>query len=220
MPSTKQLDILGVKPHKMSNIELGTFLVGLAKALRKHPGWQAPGCIPAPLLQPDALEQVGNDHIDITKAADHDRDAIAARDASRSVTELHAVSMLRWVVIRSALEKDASLVANLDLQMKTQSYKSGNTSVTTPENVKVIHGKDGSVFVSCGRVSKASTYDVGICKGDPSLESSWSILGPFNHARNIEVTGLEPGQIYYFRVRCFGLGGTSSWSAIVSIRVL
>lgn len=221
MPNNKQLDIIDLSLRGMSNLDLGHLVVSLAKAMRVHSGYQAPGSIPAPLLQPDALEQVGNNHIQISLVAERgDRDAKAARDALRPTTELHLIATVRWAVMRSVLENDASLIANLGLQLKTQTYKSGNVVVTAPQGVKVKHGKNGSVFISCGSVAKARTYEVGICQGDPSLESSWSIRGPYEHCRNIELTELEPGQVYYFRMRCFGAGGTSSWSAIVSIRIL
>jgi len=127
---------------------------------------------------------------------------------------------MRWVVIRSVLKKDATLIANLELKRKS-SRSSANVTVTAPQNVRARHGNDtGTIILSTGKVPKARIYYVGICQGDPSQESSWTIRGPFDCCRSIELEGLNPGEVYYFRVRCFGAGEMSPWSAIVSLRVL
>jgi len=223
MATHKLLEIVTINLRDMTHLGLGHFVVGLADGLASHPGYQAPGSIPHPLLQPDALRQIGLNHIAATKAADgHDRYMIAARDALRPITELHATMLVQWVSIRSVAEDDPSLIAGLGLQPKIPAAKSSApASVTAPQNVRAKHSKNpGCIFISTDKVSKARTYDVGICRGDPSLEESWSLLGPFDHCRNIELTGLEPGQVYYFRVRCFGAGVQSPWSAIITLRVL
>ena len=151
-----------------------------------------------------------------------DRYKIAERDALRPTTELAPTMMVQWAVIRSVRENDASLVGSLGLQPKTLSARgSVVTTVTAPVNITAKHGKNpGTVLISTSKVSKSLTYEVGICQGDPSQEESWSTVGPFDHCRNIELTGLEPGKVYYFRVRCFGAGGLSPWSAIISLRIL
>jgi hypothetical protein len=198
-------------------------VVSLADALAGHDEYQAAGSIPAPLPQTEELRQYGFNHIAVTKAADGgDRYKAAERDALRPITELQLTMVVQWVVIRSVRENKPSLIANLGLQPKIPSTRSSIAAiVTAPQNVKVKHGNStGSVFISTSKVSKSLTHEVGICQGDPSLEESWSIVGPFDHCRNIELTGLEPGKVIYFRVRCFIAGSMSPWSAIVSIRVL
>lgn len=222
MATHKLLELVTLNLRDMTHLGLGHFVVGLADGLASHAGYQAPGSIPHPLLQPDALRQVGMNYIAVTNAADgHDRFKVAARDALRPITELHAIMLVQWASIRSVAEDNPTLIQGLGLVPRIPVVKSSVTaSVFAPQNVRVKHGKTGAVLISTDKVPKARTYDVGICQGDPSLEESWSLLGPFDHCRNIELTGLEPGKVYYFRVRCFGAGAQSTWSAIVTLRVL
>ena len=222
MPTHRLLDIVELKLREMTHLELGHFVVGLADAIAVHPQYQDSGSIPAPLLKPDQLRQIGLNHIAATKAADgHDRYLVAARDALRPTTELHPTMFVQWAVIRSVAENDPGMIAGLGLQPKIVSAKSSApVAVTTPQNVKAKHGGTGTVIITTNKVPKSLTYEVGICQGDPSLEESWSTVGPFNGCRNMELHGLEPGKLYYFRVRCFGAGGLSPWSAIISLRVL
>ena len=218
----KLLDIVDVNLRKMPHLELGHFVVGLADAFGVHSGYQAPGSIPPPLPSVDELRQAGLKHIAVTKAAEGgDRYKAAERDALRPITELLATIMIQWAVTRTVRENDTYLVTGLGLPPKIETTK--NTlpaSVFAPQGVRVCHKESGSVTVRCDKVPKGRIYEVGICKGDPSSEESWSIRGPFDHCRGIELAGLEPGVVYYFRVRCFGAGVQSPWSAIVSLRVL
>jgi len=219
----KELDLIELNLHLLPHLQLGHFVVGLADAFEKHPGHQGPGAFPPPLPQLDELRQVGNNHIAVTKAAEGgDRYQAAARDALRPTTELCPTILINWAVMRSVRENNPSLIANLGLQPKIPAAKASLPAlVTAPQNVTVKHGRDeGSVLLSTSKVPKGLTYHVGVCCENPSLEESWSLLGPFNRCRNMELTGLEPGKVYYFRVRCYGAGGLSPWSAIVSLRVL
>jgi hypothetical protein len=224
MPIThKDLEIVDVNLKSMSHMDLSHFVVNLADSIAAHPKWQAEGCIPRPVPDSVELREVGNRHLAITKAADRrDRYRSAERDALRPATELAATIFLQWAQIRSAGENDHTIVTGLGVPPKIQAPRSTSQTVimTTPQNVQVKQGKTGCGLVSTGKVPKALIYWVGICEGDPSSEESWKVLGPFDHCRNIEVTGLEPGKLYYFRVRCFGAGGESPWSTIASLRII
>lgn len=223
MPTHKELDIININFKSMSHLELGHFVVGLADAIDLHPKWQGEGCIPTLVPNSAELRAVGTSYIAITKAAEGgDRYKAAERDALRSKTELAPIIFIRWAVIRSVREKDQSVLTGLGLAPKlhTPRISALATAMTAPQNPKVKQGKSGCALINTGKVPKARIYWVGICEGDPSSEASWRIVGPFDHCRNIELTGLEPGKLYYFRVKCFGAGIESPWSAIVSFRVI
>lgn len=224
MPIThKELEIAGVNLKTMSHMDLGHFVINLADSIDLHPKWQMEGCIPKPVPDSAELRDVGQKHVGVTKAADGgDRYKAAERDALRPTTELTATIFLQWAQIRSVREDDHTIVTGLGVPPKIQAPKSSSPAVivTTPQNVQVKQGKTGSALISTTRVPKARIYWIGICEGDPSLEESWRMLGPFDHCRNIEIAGLEPGKMYYFRVRCFGAGSESPWSTIASLRVI
>ncbi|GFO55764.1 hypothetical protein GMSM_27710 [Geomonas sp. Red276] len=208
---------------RLPHLEFGHWVVSFGDALIAHPGYQAEGSIPHPLGNGPALRQMGTNFLDVHAAAETKHvDRVRDRDALRPVVELQCAGTAQWTVLRSALENDASLIANLPLPFKKPPTRSSAASViTAPRNPRVRHGHTTVVLISTDKVPKARTYEVGICVGgDPSQESSWSILGPFDHCRQIEITGLEPGKFYYFRVRCFVGGVFSPWSEMVSIRAL
>jgi len=224
MPVThKDLEIVGVNLKAMSHMDLGHFLVNLADSIDLDPKWQVEGCIPKPVPDSAELRDVGQKQLAVTKAADGgDRYKAAERDALRPATELAATIFLQWAQIRAVREGDHTIVTGLGVPRKIQPPKVSSPAVimTTPQNLQVKQGKTGSALISTGKVRKARIYWVGICEGDPSLEESWRMLGPFDHCRNIEIAGLEPGKMYYFRVKCFGAGSESPWSTIASLRVI
>ena len=220
----KKLNVIDTNHiRQLPHLELGHWVVSLGDALIVHLGYQGEGAIPRPLKDGVATKQLGNDFLSVNAAAETKHvDRVAERDALRPVVELNAASTAQWTVTRSVLENDPTLTANLPLPFKKEPVKSGASFVVTaPSNPRIKYGLPNTVLISTDKVAKARTYDVGICAGgDPSQESSWSVLGPFDHCRNIEIGGLEAGKLYYFRVRYFAAGVYSPWSEMVSIRVL
>ena len=217
------LNVVDLKLRDLSHWELGHFVVGLADAFAVHPGHQGENAFPHPVAKPAELKELGNNFLAVTAAAEtRDVNKVRERDALRPVVELNPSITVQWAVIRSVKENNPGLIANLGLEMKKKPTRSAiSSSVMTPVNVRVKHGQhSGTVLISTTKVPKALTYDVGICSGDPTMEEYWRTVGPFDHCRNIELSGLEPGKLYYFRVRCFGKGGQSPWSTIVSLRIL
>ena len=216
------LDVGDVNLRSMSHVELGTFVINLADAFEAHDGYQAEGSIPDPLLKPKPLRELGVAHLAVTKAAESgDRFKKAERDASRPLTELHSTMLINWAAYRAVAEKNPSLIADLRLPPKLKAAaKTAHAGLAPPQNPKAKHGKSGVVLISVGRVTGAIAYYVGICKGDPSQPESWSQVGPFHKSHNIEITGLEPGQLYYFRACCVDSGDQSDWSSIINLRVL
>ena len=72
-----------------------------------------------------------------------------------------------------------------------------------------------------GRVTGAVTYIIQACQGDPNDEAAWVKEQHFTKIKGgVEVTGLEPGKVYYFRVRCLGHAGLGPWSTYVHIMVV
>lgn len=217
------LNIVDLKLRGLSHWELGHFVVGLADAFAAHPGHQGENAFPHPVAKPAELRELGNNFLAVTAAAEsRDINKVAERDAMRPLVELNPSITVQWAVIRSIKENNPSLIGNLGVETKKKPTRAAvSASVIAPTNVKVKHGKhSGGAFISTTKVPWARTYEVGICLGDPTNEESWKTLGPFDHCRNIELTGLEPGKLYYFRMRCFGKGGQSPWSTIVSLRIL
>ena len=216
------LDLVEVSIRDMSHVELGNFVINLADAFGRHKGYQGEKVPPDPLLQPDKYREVGIYHLAVTKAAESgDRFKKAERDISRPMVELHSIMLINWAAFRSVAENDPSLIQDLNLPPKIKVNKSvSHVEVTTPQNPTAKHGKSGVALISVNRVPGAMAYYVQVCKGDPSPSESWWSVGPFHKSQKMEITSLDPGQIYYFRVNCSGTSWQSGWSSIVNIRIL
>ncbi|WP_224961179.1 fibronectin type III domain-containing protein [Geomonas subterranea] len=216
------LDIVDVNVRDMSHVELGNFAINLADAFARHKEFQGEGALPKPLCQLDELRGLGVSHLAVTKEAESgNRFKKVERDASRPMVELHTTMLINWAAYRSVTENKPTLISELDLPPKMKASKGAlHIEVTAPQNPKAKHGKSGVALITVNRVPGAMAYYVGICKGDPSLPESWSTVGPFHKSRNMELTGLEPGQLYYFKAYCSGPSGQSEWSSIISLRIL
>lgn len=217
-----QLDLLDLNSIKgLSHLEYANKIISVAEAFLAHPGHQDP--LPRPLIQPLELKEKGTYHIVLTNAAANgDRVKAAARDAHRAETDVDFVTMINWAVTRSVKEKDPSLIQNLTLDLKKAPApkKRVQELVGAPTNPKVRHAGNGAVMLSCGKVKHAATYEVGYCTGDPRLEESWTESKTFTGCQGNKIEGLNPGQIYHFRIRCFGAAGQGPWSSVVTLMVI
>ncbi|MCM0081014.1 fibronectin type III domain-containing protein [Geomonas sp. Red32] len=54
---------------------------------------------------------------------------------------------------------------------------------------------------------------------DPSVEGNWGFLKSGSTTK-FEFDGLEPGRLYYFRIRGVNSRGPGPWSAVVSLRAI
>jgi hypothetical protein len=148
---------------------------------------------------------------------------MAERDAYRIKVEVNVTITVQWAVIRSVRENDPSLIANLGLEPKKRLTTRNRIPalVGAPANLTVKHGPlSGMVVLNTPKVLHGITYELQICLGDPTNEESWSDKDQFSSGRKMEVKGLEPGRVHYFRVRCFGAVGHGPWSPIVSLMVI
>lgn len=212
--------------RSLPDLEYGYWLVRFGEALEKHEDHQGENAIPAPLAGVAKIIEGGHQMITLSMAAEGgDRFRVAEVAAYRPQTDLQVAATVNWVVTRSVLENKPSIRENLHLEEKKEKKQvrnSGSGGVKMPANVKV-HRSDehsGTVYISVPKDSFASIYYVQFCQDNPADEASWSDGGQSDSCRSIEVKGLKPGEIYHFRVRCFGGGQYSPWSQIVTIRIL
>jgi phosphodiesterase/alkaline phosphatase D-like protein len=124
-------------------------------------------------------------------------------------------------VITYLATKDPSVLANLGIAPKKPASKIANQASVTAPKAKATHGKvTGSVVLKSDKVAGSASMEVQFCQGDPLQEGSWSAGEHFPHCSHMEIRGLEPGKMYYFRVRCLGNDGHGPWSAIISLMVI
>jgi hypothetical protein len=216
------LEIIDMSCLSLPHVPLATRIISVGEALAVHPGFQKE--FPPEIPGPKELKETGTMYSVLNAAAESlDRGKVAERDAFREKAKEDLALTLTWVAIRAVREKNRSLIANIGVEpkKKAQPRTTAHSLVDAPKALQVKHGEvSGAVTVTVGKVKGGVTYIVQACQGDPTKEESWTGEWQSPKCRGIQLTGLEPGKIYYFRVRCFGHAGHGPWSAIVKLMVI
>ena len=216
------IDIFDLSFLQWPHLELALRVITFADALSVHPGFQEP--FPPTVPDSKELKETGIHYNALaTAVSSGDHSKMPERDAFRPQAVQQLALTLTWAAMRSCRENNLSLITNLgvDPKRKIQSRSTTHELVGAPKDPKVKHGQiSGTVTIDVPKVKGAVTYIVQACQGDPTKEESWSNEWQSAKCKGIQATGLEPGKIYYFRVRCFGHAGHGPWSAIVSLMVI
>ena len=216
-----QLDLLDLNfLRSLSHIEFANKIRTIAAAFAVHEGYQVPW--PLTIPAPPELMEIADHHIAITNEAETgNRIKRAERDAHRPLAAQQMAMTVQWAIMRSIRENNPSLIMNLSIEPKTRATtrSTGHPTVAAPTNLKVTQGLSGSVNVKTAKAKGGVTYHVWICQGDPTVEENWVEAAQSPYCSQ-DVNSLEPGKLYYFRVRCFGASGHGPWSAIASLMVI
>lgn len=205
-------------PH----LELATHIMGIGDAFIAHSSYQE---VPEGVPHGTEIKEAGSHYHDLTYAVmAGDTGKKAERDAYREKAVLNATLALNWAGMRYLREGNFELISNLgvDHKKKTAPRSTTPVQVDAPGKVSVVHAKKSSaVHFALGKVPGAITYYIQACQGDPNDEAAWSKEWQFTKIKGgVEISGLEPGKVYYFRVRCLGHAGLGPWSAYVHIMVI
>jgi len=116
--------------------------------------------------------------------------------------------------------QDPSIPQKLGMQVQqpvTKRTPSGH--MTSPENFRLVY--DGHIIVArANAVKGAKSYEVWGCDGEPMTESNWRHLTTSGRVNRIEISGLTPGKVYYFRIRAISSSGSGPWSNFLSMMAI
>lgn len=117
---------------------------------------------------------------------------------------------------------DFSKLQNTGYDVRSTARKGPAQSALAAPAVSVAHGPEGTLLVDLGAVDGAVIFELQICTDNPTLDENWAAYNQYTKAnrRGIQVTGRTPGQVYWFRGRCFGSAGYGPWSKPISLRSL
>ncbi|GFO53832.1 hypothetical protein GMSM_08390 [Geomonas sp. Red276] len=143
------------------------------------------------------------------------------RDALRDQAVQATCLALNWAGMRYLVERNFELICNLGVDHKKAPAPRSSipAPLTAPINLSIKHGKiNGTLLLKFGKVKGAAAYFVQVCNGDPNDESAWCMEWKFTKIRGgVDLTGLEPGKVYFVRVRCLGHAGLGPWSVYVHL---
>lgn len=206
-------------PH---HLELASHVIGIGDAFIAHPLYKD---VPEGVPHGTEIKEIGTRYHDLAYAVMTGTTAKKAeRDAYREKAVLTAALALNWAAMRYLRENDFELITNLGVDHKKKSQPRNITPVLidAPGRVDLIHGKNsGTLRLHLSKVQGAVTYIVQACQDNPTDEAAWTKEWQFTKIKGgVELTGLEPGKVYYFRVRCLGHAGLGPWSTYVHIMVI
>jgi len=156
----------------------------------------------------------------IHAAMTRDQVKIAERHASRTTLESHVYYIGHYVEMVARKDPSCLNGTGYDIgRVTTTSRYSGPLGAPTGFAVK--HGAQSTKMIA--RVAKlqgASSFEVQMTIGDPTVEANWSYLGVFAKWSYMELVGLTPGTVYSFRVRGIGANGPGPWSAVTTLMAI
>jgi hypothetical protein len=79
------------------------------------------------------------------------------------------------------------------------------------------NGMSGLLVASADRIRGGDSYEAQLCTGDPANEENWKHAVTSTRCRDIQLTGLTPGRLYYVRLRAVGGRGPGAWSDIAQM---
>lgn len=92
------------------------------------------------------------------------------------------------------------------------------TKPSASEGITVLRAiSESSVYIDWGPVSNATSYEVEYTTKKDYFDSSTEVQSTTVTVNHAEITGLESGEEYFFRVRAVNDQGDSSWTDIKSI---
>jgi len=205
-----------------AHLELATYIMGIGDSFIAHSSYQV---MPDGVPHGTEIKDAGSHYHDLNYAVMAGATGKKAeRDALREKAVLTVTLALNWAGMRYLREGNFDLITNLGVDHKKKSAPRVSTPIQigAPGKVDVSHAKmSTAVRFALGKVPGAITYIIQACQGDPNDESAWNKEWQFTKIKGgVEVSGLEPGKVYYFRVRCLGHAGLGPWSVYVHIMVI
>ncbi len=128
------------------------------------------------------------------------------------------LGLLRGMALLAGTQ-DPTIPQKLGMQQQQPTAKRNSGSLTAPENFRLAY--DGHTIVArANGVKGAKSYEVWGCDGDPMSESNWRHLITSGRGNHIEIPGLTPGKLYYFRIRAITSTGSGPWSNFKSMMAI
>ena len=150
-------------------------------------------------------------------SANRDRAKIAERDATRETLTTLLKNLAPYLEVVAQGDTKKLLGTGYDLR-KDPAHGSGSGPLSAPTNFTLKRSDiSGTLLLHATGVSGAASYEVDIADTDPTAESAWRDAGTYATCSHIKISGLNPGKVYWLRIRAIGSGGPGAWTDTVSL---
>ncbi|HJV66107.1 MAG TPA: fibronectin type III domain-containing protein [Geomonas sp.] len=216
-PALTPINVFDTSFLNSPHLELATHVMGIGDAFSAHQHYQV---VPDGVPHGKEIKELGTRLHDLTYAVmAGDNSKKAERDLYHDKAVLATCLALNWAGMRYLRENNIELITNLGVEhkKKSQPRSTAPTVLIAPTKLDLRRSeKSGTFLLVIGKVVGAVSYIVQGCQGDPNDEAAWSREWQFSKIKGgVELTGLEPGKVYYIRVRAFGHAGYGPWSTYV-----
>ncbi|GFO64057.1 fibronectin type III domain-containing protein [Geomonas paludis] len=114
---------------------------------------------------------------------------------------------------------DPSIPQKLGLVHQNAGKRGSAAGLSVPGNFRMMY-EGRSIIARGSAVKGARSYEIWVCEGDPLAEASWRHHATSGKINKIEITGLTPGRLYYFRIRAVGARDAGPWSTFISMMAI
>lgn len=150
------------------------------------------------------------------------RNASAGGDQQKGLMMELSRELSRFtVLVKLAAENDPTLPQRLGINLQKGKKASSKAPLAAPANFVVRHGAEhGTMIAKASPVKGGRSYEIEVCEGDPSIEGNWRHVATSVLCSKMEIRGLTPGTMYWFRVRAVGAKGLGPASSYVSLMAI
>ncbi|MBU5614751.1 fibronectin type III domain-containing protein [Geomonas azotofigens] len=114
---------------------------------------------------------------------------------------------------------DPTIPQKLGMVQQNSSKRVSVAGLLVPENFRMAYEGRG-IIARASAVKGAKSYEIWVCESDPLVESSWRHHTTSGRVHRIDITGLTPGRLYYFRIRAVGATDAGPWSNFISMMAI
>ncbi len=192
---------------------------GIVNALRNNADFPEPWVAPVGTLA-DLRKDFGEYQDAFHAAASGDRAHIAQRNEARENLTQRLKKLASYLELVADGDTRKLMGTGYDLRSETV-RSSTHQPLAAPEGLTVKHGKlSGQMVLRAPRLAGAVSYEAAYAEGSPSGDSAWVDAGTFAGSSRIEVAGLTPGKVYWFRLRGINSAGPGAWCDPASLMVI
>ena len=142
----------------------------------------------------------------------------------RATEKKHLQALLQQLVpyVEMIANGDINILLSSGFDLCRENTHTGSTRVSldAPTDFYVKRGtKEGELIAHVAKLQGASSYELQLAEGDPTVEENWHQYDIFTQSSKMVISGLTPGHRVSVRVRGINAAGAGAWSDIVTLIV-
>ena len=191
----------------------------IVSAMTDNPNFPEPWPPQVPLLA-IIREAVVRFQTAVQDALTRDTTKIIIREAEKKRLQGLLQQLVPYVEMIAQGDINVLLSSGFDLCRENTHTGSTRVSLDAPTDFHVKRStKEGELIAHVAKLHGASSYELQLAEGDPTVEENWHQNDIFTQSSKMVISGLTPGHRVSVRVRGINAAGAGAWSDIVTLIV-